>query len=85
MKVATEIRGISELPKDWVVTTINLTDEVPYALCSPESDLDKVQRFTIPKALAYFLNVHWAGTPQLRELIKRQTQNKIKRALGITE
>jgi hypothetical protein len=75
--------GISELPEGWFVTSVNLTDEIPYALCCQTNAMGKEQKFLIPKALAYFLEVHWLGSKRLRYLIKKETQDEIKRAMGI--
>lgn len=88
--------GTLEIPDGWFVNTADFDADKPYIYIFPSSESKDYKEYSIhgkklqvPKALAYYLSVHFCGSELLREIYinsgKQEIQNKIKEALGIIE
>jgi hypothetical protein len=80
------IPSVSKMPDHYFVTDVHLDGDEPYCEAVPEEDVTaKPQKFTVPKALAYFLTKHWPGTEHVKELHERAVRVKMLEALGVKQ
>ena len=82
--------GSLEIPDGYYVNKVDLDCYEPYCIINSVNSCglrNKGQKVLIPKALAYYLSVHFCGSDEMHDLIEKNTirdmQNKIKYILGI--
>lgn len=82
--------GTLSIPDGYFVTDLKPENDPPTITVSREKKASEVGKdglvyeditIEIPKSLAYYLCVHWAGSEDLRENIKRECLSKFKRRL----
>lgn len=80
--------GTLEIPDGFFVCGANFDDDAPYiTICPDSANPAEDRKLPVPKALAYYLSVHWCGSEAMHKLIRenerRSVQNTIKEALGL--
>lgn len=70
------------IPKGHFVCRCDLDAEEPYIQICHKDDVLKETKVLVPKALAYYLTIHFCGSHKMRNLIVEDTKREIRNGLS---
>lgn len=70
--------GTLTIPDGYVIISIDADADIPTCLICRDHTLEDEHMIEIPRALAYYLNVHHNGSLRLRECIELSAQNTLR-------